>query len=668
MTVKKPRIFTTSFASVYPLYVPKAERKGRTKAEVDEVIEWLTGYGGDELKRAVDAEVDLETFFAEAPRMNPDLALIRGGVCGVRVEDVADPLMQKIRYLDKLVDELAKGKKMASILRRSARGAAGGSRGLCGAGHWCKRPCMTKKAGLVALVALVGCGQADPGAGVDSFDETACRKLAATVSGVAFTDAQATAVVDMIDHATAAELDAVPSVSPTVAKAIVAARPFGSAKAPLAKLDALAGVGPKALTGLRDAVGTKWCALADGRQACCGAAAPATPSVLINEYSPGPGGWVELWNAAPTEVDLGGFVVDDVRPGGAAPVTVAQGTLVPPHGVVVVRFGGINAASSDQVNLVDPKGKVVDTRASTPAGASVAGKCFGRVVDGGAWADGAVACTEGATNGLGCAAPGGTYDGVKLTAAEECGALAFLNQARFSELSALAPAARHVAYDCALTPADGDGFAIVCGYRSGAWASMGAFAGVTGIDASAIGAVKSAAATWKPNGKPYDTVESTFLARASLVGKMVSLDAVLVTKRTTDEPSRTCVEVRDTPGAKYYLAACRDAAADAGTACMGAVCTDAMVGKSLRLVGTVRASSTQPAGYRVDLVQDAPAAADARITGGQPVLDCAAIVAAAGAECGGLGYSVDKCLTDYLASHDANACTAELQGQMYDDT
>lgn len=114
----KPRIFAVSFASVYPLYVQKAERKGRTKEEVDEVIGWLTGYRGKQLQHAIDAKVDLEAFFAKAPRMNPNAALITGLVCGVRVEDVADPLMQKIRYLDKLIDELAKGKTMASILRQ----------------------------------------------------------------------------------------------------------------------------------------------------------------------------------------------------------------------------------------------------------------------------------------------------------------------------------------------------------------------------------------------------------------------------------------------------------------------------------------------------------------------------------------------------------------------
>jgi hypothetical protein len=114
---KKPRIFTMSFGSVYPLYVQKAEKKGRTKEEVDEIIMWLTGYSLDQLQRAIDAKVDFETFFAQAPQLHPNAGLITGVVCGVRVEDVADPLMQKIRYLDKLIDELARGKKMVSILR-----------------------------------------------------------------------------------------------------------------------------------------------------------------------------------------------------------------------------------------------------------------------------------------------------------------------------------------------------------------------------------------------------------------------------------------------------------------------------------------------------------------------------------------------------------------------
>ena len=110
------RIFTTSVASVYPLYVAKAERKGRTRAEVDEVIEWLTGFDDAELREHLDAGTTFEDFFAEA-HLNPNASLITGSVCGVRVQDVEDPLMQKIRYLDKLVDELAKGKAMDKVLR-----------------------------------------------------------------------------------------------------------------------------------------------------------------------------------------------------------------------------------------------------------------------------------------------------------------------------------------------------------------------------------------------------------------------------------------------------------------------------------------------------------------------------------------------------------------------
>lgn len=112
------RIYRTPFSSVYPLYVQKAERKGRTKDEVDQIIRWLTGYDQEELDRQVKANVDFETFFTDAPRINPNASLIKGVVCGVRVEDVEDPLMQKIRYVDKLIDELAKGKTLERILRR----------------------------------------------------------------------------------------------------------------------------------------------------------------------------------------------------------------------------------------------------------------------------------------------------------------------------------------------------------------------------------------------------------------------------------------------------------------------------------------------------------------------------------------------------------------------
>ncbi len=114
----KHRIYTMSFASVYPLYVAKAEKKGRTKAEVDQIIAWLTGYGEKELETQLQKKTDFETFFAQAPAINPSRDLIKGVVCGVRVEDVEEPTMREIRYLDKLIDELAKGKAMDKILRK----------------------------------------------------------------------------------------------------------------------------------------------------------------------------------------------------------------------------------------------------------------------------------------------------------------------------------------------------------------------------------------------------------------------------------------------------------------------------------------------------------------------------------------------------------------------
>lgn len=117
LTVAKHRIYTMSFAGVYPHYVTKAERKGRTREEVDRIIFWLTGYDQAQLDAVLEDRTNFEDFFANAPGMNPNRALIKGVVCGVRVEDVEDPLMREVRYLDKLVDELARGKAMEKILR-----------------------------------------------------------------------------------------------------------------------------------------------------------------------------------------------------------------------------------------------------------------------------------------------------------------------------------------------------------------------------------------------------------------------------------------------------------------------------------------------------------------------------------------------------------------------
>lgn len=116
--MSKHRIYTTSVASVYPHYLAKAGKKGRTKAEVDEVICWLTGYSQEELESQLADKTDFETFFSEAPMLNPSRALIKGVICGIRVEEIEESLMREIRYLDKLIDELSKGKAMDKILRK----------------------------------------------------------------------------------------------------------------------------------------------------------------------------------------------------------------------------------------------------------------------------------------------------------------------------------------------------------------------------------------------------------------------------------------------------------------------------------------------------------------------------------------------------------------------
>lgn len=117
--MSKHRIYTIGVASVYPHYIAKAEKKGRTKAEVDQIISWLTGYSQKELEAQLQNKTDFETFFAKAPKLNPSRSLIKGVICGIRVEDIEDPLMREIRYLDKLVDELARGKAIDKILRKA---------------------------------------------------------------------------------------------------------------------------------------------------------------------------------------------------------------------------------------------------------------------------------------------------------------------------------------------------------------------------------------------------------------------------------------------------------------------------------------------------------------------------------------------------------------------
>lgn len=121
MNDENHRIYKVSFASVYPAYIQKAENKGRTKEEVDEIIRWLTGYTQKQFEEQLKKEADFETFYGEAPQMNPARSLVKGVICGVRVEDIKHPTMQALRYLDKLIDELAKGRPMEKILRKEIK-------------------------------------------------------------------------------------------------------------------------------------------------------------------------------------------------------------------------------------------------------------------------------------------------------------------------------------------------------------------------------------------------------------------------------------------------------------------------------------------------------------------------------------------------------------------
>jgi hypothetical protein len=147
---ENPRLFAMSFGSVYPLYVQKAEKKGRTKDEVDEVITWLTGYTRAQLQRVVRDKIDFTSFFAQAPKLNPNAKLISGVVCGVRVEEIVHPLMRNIRLLDKLIDELAKGKKMESILRQPSETGATSVKPAAKKTRAARAPAATKRAARAA--------------------------------------------------------------------------------------------------------------------------------------------------------------------------------------------------------------------------------------------------------------------------------------------------------------------------------------------------------------------------------------------------------------------------------------------------------------------------------------------------------------------------------------
>lgn len=446
--------------------------------------------------------------------------------------------------------------------------------------------------GVGAMLSLVGCA---PGGDVDSLDGTgssadaACEAWAGTPSGVVFDDRQASAVIDMVDHATSAELDAVPGIGAATASAIIAARPFATGESPLSKLDAVSGVGATILTNLRDHADASWCALEDGRQSCC--AAPSG-GVVINEFSPGSAGWVELYNGGSVAVDLSGWLVDDVRPGGGKAVAIAPGTSIAPRGFVVVALGSINAGSADQVTLVDAGGAIVDQSANLydPAAGSLASRCLARTTDGGAWSTSplaASACTKGASNASSssCAAVGGTYDGVTFTKEEECRAVDFLNFARFSEMRALPDRGRLVAYE--------SGPEGVWAFQSSSWTRLSEYADFDKIGKTAVSAVKGASASWTQNGLPYDSVAATWAGRTGLVDGPIYFDKVFVTKMVPTSQNAECAELRDAPDATNFIVGCVPT-----YICWDGCWPSDAVGSFVSARGTMRHSSL-PGGYQV---------------------------------------------------------------------
>ncbi len=368
-----------------------------------------------------------------------------------------------------------------------------------------------------------------------------------------------------------------------------------------------------------------------------GGTPPTSAKVLINEFVPGSAGWVELFNAGETTVDLTGWKIDDVASGGASPKAIPAGTRLAVGQVVLVNYGGINTASADAVRLLDPAGVEADAHASyygaDPCFAAT--RCYGRIPDGGPWAHSHIPCTGAAKNpesapavcvpgqacddgnactssdvcssacvcvagpvltcddqdpcttdscwsGTGCThtpapdgtacaggkvcqggvcggtgpapcvATGGTYKTVAFTKDEECRAVAFLNQARYSQMNPIPTTARDIAYDC--SPGAGN-----CGYRSAAWSTVAQYADAKGgassltVGTTSLAALKSVSAGFVADGLWYDTVARTFANRTALNELSVHFESVVAESRVG-----LCLLVRDRAGAPEYLSACVD--------------------------------------------------------------------------------------------------------------
>jgi hypothetical protein len=287
-------------------------------------------------------------------------------------------------------------------------------------------------------------------------------------------------------------------------------------------------------------------------------APPGAGGLLINELLAGSGGFIEIYNAGSTSVDLSGWTVDDVEGGGASPRAIANPSIGPGQ-IVAISYTGINRTSADFARLLDPSGREVDRIATNGAPGS---SCWGRAQDGAAWSSTALAsCTPGTSNGggstpTGCSARGGDYAGVNFTPAEECRALAFLNDARFSEL-----------YEIGIVPAETGYFcdATGCGQKRGAgWSSLADYDNASYGGGTpgrvAFESLRNASAIWRDPGEREDTVASVWARRESVANKQVIIERVYVERIARgfdpNDPYTQCAVVRDAPGAANYFQIC----------------------------------------------------------------------------------------------------------------
>lgn len=322
--------------------------------------------------------------------------------------------------------------------------------------------------------------------------------------------------------------------------------------------------------------------------------------IVINEFKPGTGGFVELFNGSTTDrIDVSGWLIDDIANGGAAPKAIAAGTVLLPRRRHVVPYAGVNVASADEVRLLHASGLVIDARSNGYAGASLTGQCFGRSPDGEAWQAAPMACTPGDTNQA-APCPGGTYGGVTFTAAQECAAIRFLNNAPSSAISRVLQGG-NIALDC--------GPGGTCGTtRQRAWTRLDQLLAYRNVVSCGEGG--TTALTWLRNealtldtaAPASDTVASLWAQREQLGTRIVTLE-VVVTATAAGSNGRVCGVIRDTPSSSGWLTACPYVSpyADGPSSSFSG-----WVGKRVWLRGRVRHDQYVPGGGRWILEQLEP--------------------------------------------------------------